>query len=130
VIIAEETEPQEERGRRPQMLQAQPSEERNGEAPFGYSGRTALRREQCNVDDKTLLGDGSVKQQWERSDRFYAMTQYTRVYNGGEYVFCVVGAWLHHEYEAISQQQSHHREVGPFSTSQYEDRREMNAVNQ
>jgi hypothetical protein len=39
------------------MLQAQPSEERNGEAPLGYSGRTALRREQCNVDDKAVLGN-------------------------------------------------------------------------
>jgi hypothetical protein len=38
-------------------LQAQPSKERNGEAPLGYSGRTALRREQCNVDDKALLGN-------------------------------------------------------------------------
>jgi uncharacterized protein with von Willebrand factor type A (vWA) domain len=65
VIIAEETEPQEERGHQPQMLQAQPSEERNGEAPVGCSGRTALKREQCNVDDKAFLGNDSVKQQWK-----------------------------------------------------------------
>jgi hypothetical protein len=32
------------------------SEERNGEAPLGYLGRTALRREQCNVYDEALLG--------------------------------------------------------------------------
>jgi hypothetical protein len=44
------------------MLQAQPSEERNGEALLGYSGQTALRREQCNVDDKALLGNDPVKQ--------------------------------------------------------------------
>jgi hypothetical protein len=60
-------------------LQAQPSEERNGED----SGRTALRRDQCNVDDKALLGNDSVKQQWKRSDCCYAMTQYTHVNNGG-----------------------------------------------
>jgi hypothetical protein len=29
-------------------LQAQPQEEKNGDAQLGYSGRTALRREQCN----------------------------------------------------------------------------------
>jgi hypothetical protein len=46
----------------------------------------------CDVDDKELLGNDSVKQQWKRSDRCYAMTQYTRVNNGGEDVFCVVGA--------------------------------------
>jgi hypothetical protein len=40
-------------------------EERNGEAPLGYSGRTALRREQCNVDDKALLSNNPVKQQLE-----------------------------------------------------------------
>jgi hypothetical protein len=44
------------------------------------------------VDDKALLGNDSVKQQWKRSDSCYAMTQYTGVKNGGEYVFCVVGA--------------------------------------
>jgi hypothetical protein len=37
------------RGHRPHMLQAQPSAERNGETPLGCSGRTALRREQCDV---------------------------------------------------------------------------------
>jgi hypothetical protein len=26
----------------------------NGEAPLGYSGRTALRREQCNVDGQSI----------------------------------------------------------------------------
>jgi hypothetical protein len=44
------------------------------------------------VDDKALLGNDSVKEQWNRSDRYYAMTQYTHVNNGGEDVFCVVGA--------------------------------------
>jgi hypothetical protein len=44
------------------------------------------------VDDKALLGNDSVKQQWKQSDHCYAMTQYTRVNNGGEDVFCVVGA--------------------------------------
>jgi hypothetical protein len=47
----------------------------------------------CNVDDKALLGNDSVKQkQWNCSDRCYAMTQYTHVNNGDEDVFCVVGA--------------------------------------
>jgi hypothetical protein len=47
----------------------------------------------CNVDDKAFLGnDSQVKQQWKRSDRFYAMTQCTHDNNGGEEVFCVVGA--------------------------------------
>jgi hypothetical protein len=40
-----------------EMLQAQPSEERNGEAPLGYSGQTALRREQCGVYDEALPGN-------------------------------------------------------------------------
>jgi hypothetical protein len=44
------------------------------------------------VDEKALLGNGSVKQQWKRSERCYAMAQYTRVNNGSEDVFCVVGA--------------------------------------
>jgi hypothetical protein len=39
-----------------------------------------------------LLGNDPVKQQWKRSDRCYVMTQYTYVNNGGEDVFCVVGA--------------------------------------
>jgi hypothetical protein len=38
----------------------------------------------CNVDDKALLGNDSVKQQWKRSDRCYAMARYTDVNNGGE----------------------------------------------
>jgi hypothetical protein len=53
------------------------TKERNGEAPLGYSGRTALRWEQCNVDDKALLGNDPVKQQWKGSNRCYAVTQYT-----------------------------------------------------
>jgi hypothetical protein len=44
------------------------------------------------VDDKALLGNDSVEQQWKHSDRCYAMAQYTRVNNGGKDVFCVVGA--------------------------------------
>jgi hypothetical protein len=34
---------------RAQTSQAQPSVEKNGDAPLGYSGRRALRREQCVV---------------------------------------------------------------------------------
>jgi hypothetical protein len=30
-------------------LQEQHSKKRNGDAPVGYSGQTALRREQCDV---------------------------------------------------------------------------------
>jgi hypothetical protein len=41
-----------------------------------------------NVDDKALLGNDPVKQQWNRSDRCYAMAQYTGVNNGVEDVFC------------------------------------------
>jgi hypothetical protein len=48
----------------------------------------------CNVDDKALLGNDSIKQQWKSSNRCYAMTQYTHVNNGDEDVFCVVGAVL------------------------------------
>jgi hypothetical protein len=73
-------------------LQAQPSEGSNGEAPLGNPGRTDLRREQRNVDDKSLLSNDPVKQQWKRSDRCYAMAQYTHVNNGDEDVFSVVGA--------------------------------------
>jgi hypothetical protein len=50
------------------------------------------RTRYCNVDDKALLGNDSVKQQLNRSDRCYAMAQYTHVNNGGEHVFYVVGA--------------------------------------
>jgi hypothetical protein len=46
----------------------------------------------CNVDDKALLGNDSVKQQWKLSNRCHSMTQYTHVNNGDEDVFCVVGA--------------------------------------
>jgi hypothetical protein len=69
-------------------LQAQPSKERNGEEPLGYSRRTALRREQCNVDDEELLGNDSVKQQWKGSDRCYGMDQYAGVNIGVEDVSC------------------------------------------
>jgi hypothetical protein len=44
-----------------------------------------------NLDDETLLGNDTVKQQWKGSDRCYAMAQYTGVNNGAD-VFCVVGA--------------------------------------
>jgi hypothetical protein len=36
-------------------LQEQHSKKRNKDAPLGYSGRTALRREQCDVDGATLV---------------------------------------------------------------------------
>jgi hypothetical protein len=36
------------------MLQEQHSKKRNGDAPLGYSGQTALRREQCDVDGASL----------------------------------------------------------------------------
>jgi hypothetical protein len=59
-------------------------------------GRNYVRHishfEYCNVNDKALLGNDSVKQQWKRSDRCYAMTQCTHINNGGEDVFYVVGA--------------------------------------
>jgi hypothetical protein len=44
------------------------------------------------VDDKALLGNDPVKQQWKGSDHCYAMVQYTGVNNGIEDVFYVVGA--------------------------------------
>jgi hypothetical protein len=34
-------------------LQEQPSRKRTEDAPLGYSGRTALRREQCDMDGVT-----------------------------------------------------------------------------
>jgi hypothetical protein len=43
------------------------------------------------MDEKALLDNDPVKQQWKRSDSCYAMTQYTYVNNGDD-VFCVVGA--------------------------------------
>jgi hypothetical protein len=48
--------------------------------------------EHCNADDEALLDNDPVKQQWMGSDRCYAMAQYTRVNNGVEDIFCVVGA--------------------------------------
>jgi hypothetical protein len=36
------------------MLQEQHLKKSNGDAPLGYSGRTALRREQCDVDGASL----------------------------------------------------------------------------
>jgi hypothetical protein len=56
-VVDGEWSPRKEASHRKVMLQAQPSEEKNGEAPLGYSGRTALRREQCNLDDEALLGN-------------------------------------------------------------------------
>jgi hypothetical protein len=41
-----------------------------------------------NVDDKALLGNDAVKQQWKGSDCFYAIAQYTGVNNGVEDGFC------------------------------------------
>jgi hypothetical protein len=35
-------------------LEEQHSKKRNGDAPLGYSGRTALRREQCDVEGASL----------------------------------------------------------------------------
>jgi hypothetical protein len=35
-------------------FQAQPSEEKNGDIPLGYSGRTALRREKCYSKPETI----------------------------------------------------------------------------
>jgi hypothetical protein len=36
-------------------LQAQPSEEMNGDIPLGCSGRTTLRREQCDSTPETVV---------------------------------------------------------------------------
>jgi hypothetical protein len=57
MIAAEGAEPQET------DVASTALKERNGETPLGYSGRTALRRGQCNVDDKALLGNNPVTQQ-------------------------------------------------------------------
>jgi hypothetical protein len=83
----------------------------------------------CNADNKPLLGNYTVTQQWKRSDRCYAMAQYTRVNNGGEDVFCVFGAVVISRVWSQFQQESDNWEVGQFSTGQYEARREVNAVN-
>jgi hypothetical protein len=61
----------------------------------GGDGKGSFESERviyCNVDDKALLGNDPVKQQWKRSDRCYAMTHYTHVNNGDEDIFSVVGA--------------------------------------
>jgi hypothetical protein len=44
------------------------------------------------MDDEALLGNDPVKQQWNGSNRCYAVAQYTGVNNGIEDVFCVFGA--------------------------------------
>jgi hypothetical protein len=77
--------------------------------------------EYCNVDDKALLGNDSVKQQWKRSDRCYAMIQHTTTMEAKMFSVWSV-RWLYHEYEASSKQQSDNWEVGQFSTSQYEEK--------
>jgi hypothetical protein len=69
----------------------------------------------CNVDDKALLGNDSVKQQWKRSDSCYAKTQYKRVNNGGEDVFCMVGAvvilWVWSQFHTTTEWQLRGRPV-------------------
>jgi hypothetical protein len=80
------------------------------------------------VNDKALLGNDSVNQQWKRSDRCYAMTHYTLVNNGGEDVFCGRCGGYITSMKPVTEQ-SDSWEAGQFSTSQYEARREVNAVN-
>jgi hypothetical protein len=82
MITAEGAKPQES------DMQSQPSKKRNGDAPLGYSGWTALTREHCNVDDEALLGNDPVMQQWKGGNCCYAMAQYRGVNNGLKDVFC------------------------------------------
>jgi hypothetical protein len=49
VTTTRETHPTRENKEPEEKKRAQPSEKRNGDIPLGYSGRTALRREQCNM---------------------------------------------------------------------------------
>jgi hypothetical protein len=49
VITTEGAEPQESN------VASAGLERRSGEAPLGYSRRTALRREQCNVDGQSIV---------------------------------------------------------------------------
>jgi hypothetical protein len=69
-----------------------------------------------------LLGNHSVKQQWKGSDRCYAMAQYIGVNNGGEDVFCVVGAVvIPRLWNQLHRYSSDNWEVSHFSTSQNEE---------
>jgi hypothetical protein len=43
-----------EKGSSRNPLQAQPSEEMSDDIPLGYSGLTALRREQCDSTPETI----------------------------------------------------------------------------
>jgi hypothetical protein len=67
----------EEQDRR-KTLQEQPSRKRTGDAPLGYSGRTALRREQCDMDGATG-GGGRVNSVDSQGDVTYphSFHQYT-----------------------------------------------------
>jgi hypothetical protein len=57
------------------------------------------------------------------------MAQYTHANSGGEYVFCVVGTVVTSQVWSQFHNSSDNWEVGQFSTSQYEARREVNPVN-
>jgi hypothetical protein len=67
----------EEQDRR-KTLQEQPSRKRTGDAPLIYSGRTALRREHCDMDGATG-GGGRVNSVDSRGDVTYhhSFHQYT-----------------------------------------------------
>jgi hypothetical protein len=39
------------------LLKAQPRKGRKGDTPLGYSGRTALRREQCSMDGQSVASN-------------------------------------------------------------------------
>jgi hypothetical protein len=73
------------------------------------------------MDDKALLGNDSVKQEWKGSDRCYAIAQYTGVNNGVEDVFCGRCGGYITSMKPVTEQSSDNWEVGQFSTSQHED---------
>jgi hypothetical protein len=55
VVVVGEWSPQEEEPNHKKTVQAQPSEKkRNGDAPLGYLGQTALKWEQCNMDGQSV----------------------------------------------------------------------------
>jgi hypothetical protein len=59
-----------EKGTSRNTLQAQPSEEMNGDIPLGYSGQTTLRREQCDSTPETLVTNYEQRIAVQRSKLF------------------------------------------------------------
>jgi hypothetical protein len=69
LVVVEEGTPHErrrknkrkQRAREKKTLQAQPLKEKKGDALLGYSGRTALRREQCDMTHERRISGGRAR---------------------------------------------------------------------